>query len=137
MLLSAAQKNWENKPTERRPPMHSESPVGKPIQRVVIKVGTHVITNKDNRIVGKILAKLVEQIAYLYEHGIHAVLVSSGSVIAGKEVMGHRLKATDKITRRQVFSAVGQPRMMRHYYNLFQDHGLCCRSEERRVGKEC
>ena len=106
--------------------MHSESPVGKPIQRVVIKVGTHVITNKDNRIVGKILAKLVEQIAYLYEHGIHAVLVSSGSVIAGKEVMGHRLKATDKITRRQVFSAVGQPRMMRHYYNLFQDHGMRC-----------
>ena len=104
--------------------MDKAIPVGKPIQRVVIKVGTHVITNKDHRIVGKILAKLVEQIAYLYEHGVHAVLVSSGSVIAGKEVMGNRLKTTDKITRRQVFSAVGQPRMMRHYYNLFQDHGM-------------
>src|SRR3546814_17993932 len=43
--------------------------------------------------------------------------------------MGHRLKATDKITRRQVFSAVGQPRMMRHYYNLFQDHGMRCAQE--------
>lgn len=97
-----------------------------PVQRVVIKVGTHVITNKDERIVGKILGKLVDQIAYLYEHGIHAVLVSSGSVIAGKEVMGYELKATDKITRRQVFSAVGQPRMMRHYYNLFHGHGMRC-----------
>lgn len=106
--------------------MRNGVPVGTPIRRVVIKVGTHVITNKDHRIVGKILAKLVEQIAYLYEHGIHAILVSSGSVIAGKEVMGHRLKATDKITRRQVFSAVGQPRMMRHYYNLFHDHGMRC-----------
>ena len=47
-----------------------------PVQRVVIKVGTHVITNKDERIVGKILGKLVDQIAYLYEHGIHAVLFS-------------------------------------------------------------
>src|SRR5690606_7822714 len=85
-----------------------------------------VITNQDNRITGKILAKLVEQIAYLNEHGVQVVLVSSGSVIAGKEVMGHRLKATDKITRRQVFSAIGQPRMMRHYYNLFHDHGMRC-----------
>ncbi|GGH04001.1 hypothetical protein GCM10007415_45240 [Parapedobacter pyrenivorans] len=99
---------------------------GKPVQRIVIKVGTHVITNKDNRIVGKILAKLVEQIVYLYEQGISSVLVSSGSVIAGKEVMSRGLKASDPITRRQVFSAIGQPRMMRHYYNLFQDHGMRC-----------
>jgi len=97
-----------------------------PIKRVVIKVGTQVITNKDNRITGKIMAKLVEQIVHLDEHGIQVVLVSSGSVTAGKEVMGHRLKATDKITRRQVFSAIGQPRMMRHYYNLFHHHGMRC-----------
>lgn len=97
-----------------------------PTKRVVIKVGTHVITNKDNRIVGKVLGKLVEQIAYLYEKGIMSVLVSSGSVIAGKEVMSKGLRSEDPITRRQVFSAVGQPRMMRHYYNLFQDHGMRC-----------
>src|SRR5690606_2998422 len=97
-----------------------------PTRRVVIKVGTQVITNKDSRIVGKILGKLVEQIAYLYEHGIVSVLVSSGSVIAGKEVMSKGLKSKDKITRRQIFSAVGQPRMMRHYYNLFQDYGMRC-----------
>jgi len=97
-----------------------------PTRRVVIKVGTQVITNKDSRIVGKILGKLVEQIAYLYEQGIISVLVSSGSVIAGKEVMSKGLKSQDRITRRQIFSAVGQPRMMRHYYNLFQDHGMRC-----------
>lgn len=97
-----------------------------PIKRIVVKVGTHVITNKDDRIVGEVLGKLVHQIAYLYEQGVHVVLVSSGSVIAGKEVMGRELKATDKITRRQVFSAVGQPRMMRHYYNLFHGYGMRC-----------
>src|SRR5690606_14731422 len=124
MRLSTVQKNWANKPKERRPPMDNGAQADKPIKRVVIKVGTHVITNKDNRITGKILAKLVDQIAYLYEHDIHAVLVSSGSVIAGKEVMGHRLKTTDKITPRQVFSAVGQPRMMRHDSYLFHRHGM-------------
>ncbi|GGZ13778.1 hypothetical protein GCM10007049_01990 [Echinicola pacifica] len=95
-------------------------------KRIVIKVGTNVMTNKDNRIVNTVLRKLVDQIANLYERGIMSVLVSSGSVIAGKEVLGNKVNITDKIIRRQVFSAVGQPRMMRHYYNIFQDYGMRC-----------
>ncbi|TXC82103.1 glutamate 5-kinase [Luteibaculum oceani] len=96
-------------------------------KRVVIKVGTNVMTNRDNRIVQPILKKLVEQIAVLYERDIMAVLVSSGSAIAGKEVMGKlQVPIEDKATRRQVFSAVGQPRMMRHYYSIFHDYGMRC-----------
>jgi len=96
-------------------------------RRVVIKVGTNVITNKDNRIVQPILSHLVEQISKLYENDIMTVLVSSGSVIAGKEVMGsNTLDIEDKVTRRQVFSAIGQPRMMRHYYSIFHDFGMRC-----------
>ncbi|MEQ8220573.1 MAG: glutamate 5-kinase [Arenibacter sp.] len=94
-------------------------------QKVVIKVGTNVMTNKDNRIVKPVLDHLVQQIAELYERNIMSVLVSSGSVIAGMEVMGESL-ITDKATRRQVYSAIGQPRMMRHYYNIFQDYGMKC-----------
>ncbi|RTE55147.1 glutamate 5-kinase [Arenibacter aquaticus] len=94
-------------------------------QRVVIKVGTNVMTNKDNRIVKPVLDHLVQQIAELYERNIMSVLVSSGSVIAGMEVMGE-CHIEDKATRRQVFSAIGQPRMMRHYYNIFQDYGMKC-----------
>ncbi|ALM07705.1 gamma-glutamyl kinase [Sediminicola sp. YIK13] len=94
-------------------------------QRVVIKVGTNVMTNKDNRIVKPVLDHLVQQIAELYEQDIMSILVSSGSVIAGMEVMGES-KITDKGTRRQVYSAIGQPRMMRHYYNIFQDYGMKC-----------
>lgn len=105
--------------------MSNNPTIEKVIQRVVIKIGTQVLTNKDNRISGTILTNLVNQVATLYEQGVHAVLVSSGSVVAGKEVMGE-LKTTDKITRRQVFSAVGQPRMMRHYYNHFHKHGMRC-----------
>jgi glutamate 5-kinase len=94
-------------------------------QRVVIKVGTNVMTNKDNRIVKPVLDHLVQQIAELYERNIMSVLVSSGSVIAGMEVMGES-HIKDKATRRQVYSAIGQPRMMRHYYNIFQDYGMKC-----------
>ncbi|GGZ46865.1 glutamate 5-kinase [Mesonia mobilis] len=94
-------------------------------KRVVIKVGTNVMTNKDNRILGPVLKELVRQIAELYERDIMTVLVSSGSSIAGQEILGE-CKIQDKSIRRQVFSAVGQPRMMRHYYSIFHDYGMRC-----------
>lgn len=83
------------------------------------------MTNTDNRIVRPVLRRLVKQIAELYERGISTILVSSGSVIAGKEVLG-RSSIADKTQRRQVYSAIGQPRMMRLYYNIFQDYGMKC-----------
>ncbi|SOE19906.1 glutamate 5-kinase [Spirosomataceae bacterium TFI 002] len=94
-------------------------------KRVVIKVGTNVMTNKGNRIVRPVLQSLVRQIAALYEQDIICVLVSSGSVIAGMEVLG-KSKIKDKAQKRQVYSAIGQPRMMRLYYNFFRDYGMNC-----------
>ena len=94
-------------------------------ERIVIKVGTNVMTNRDNRIVRPVLRRLVKQIAELYERDIMTILVSSGSVIAGKEVLGES-KIENVTQRRQVYSAIGQPRMMRHYYNIFSDFGMKC-----------
>ena len=94
-------------------------------RRIVVKVGTNVMTNKDNRILGPVLKSLVRQIATLYEEDIMVVLVSSGSAIAGKEILGE-INIKDASKRRQVYSSVGQPRMMRHYYSLFHDYGMRC-----------
>lgn len=92
---------------------------------IVIKVGTNVMTNKDNRIVRPVLRRLVKQIAELYERDIMTLLVSSGSVIAGREVLG-KSKIENRTQRRQVYSAIGQPRMMRLYYNIFHEYGMKC-----------
>ena len=94
-------------------------------KRIVVKVGTNVMTNRDNRIVRPILKNLVRQIATLYEEEVMCVLISSGSVIAGMEVLGES-HIKDKTIRRQVYSAIGQPRMMRVYYNIFRDYGMKC-----------
>lgn len=83
------------------------------------------MTNRDNRIVTPVLNNLVRQIAALYEQGVMTVLVSSGSTIAGKEVLGN-CRTTDKSTRRQIFSSVGQPRLMRLYYSMFKKWGMRC-----------
>tara|TARA_R110002049_G_scaffold302258_1_gene494960 strand:+ start:10319 stop:11089 length:771 start_codon:yes stop_codon:yes gene_type:complete len=92
---------------------------------IVIKVGTNVMTNRDNRIVRPVLRRLVTQISELYERDIMTILVSSGSVIAGREVLGES-NIKDDTQRRQVYSAIGQPRMMRLYYNIFNDFGMKC-----------
>jgi glutamate 5-kinase len=97
----------------------------KPLKRIVVKVGTNVMTNRDNRIVGPVLNNLVRQIAYLYERGIITVLVSSGSSIAGKELIG-QCHVKDPSVRRQIFSSVGQPRLMRGYYEMFDEYGMRC-----------
>ena len=94
-------------------------------ERIVIKVGTNVMTNKNKRIVRPVLRNLVKQIAELYERDIICLLVSSGSVIAGREVLG-KSKIKDRTQRRQVYSAIGQPRMMRLYYDIFHDYGMKC-----------
>ena len=99
--------------------------MNKDIKRVVVKVGTNVLTNRDNRILGPVLRELVRQIAVLYEEGIMVVLVSSGSAMAGMEILGET-NIKDKSIRRQVYSSVGQPRMMRHYYGIFHDYGMRC-----------
>ncbi|WP_461532284.1 glutamate 5-kinase [Sinomicrobium sp.] len=94
-------------------------------KRIVVKVGTNVMINKDNRIVQPILKKLVDQIAELYENDVLTVLVSSGSANAGREILGDS-EIKNKSIRRQVYSAIGQPRLMRYYYSMFHDYGMRC-----------
>src|SRR5699024_1159831 len=94
-------------------------------KRIVVKVGTNVMTNKDNRIMGPVLESIVKQIYMLYDQGIMTVLVSSGSAIAGKEVLSENT-IEDEAIRGQVYSAVGQLRLMRHYYSIFHDYGMRC-----------
>jgi len=95
------------------------------VKRIVVKVGTNVLTNRENRILGPVLRELVRQIAVLHEQEIMVILVSSGSAMAGKEVLGET-NIKDKSIRRQVYSSIGQPRMMRHYYSIFHDYGMRC-----------
>lgn len=92
-------------------------------KRIVVKAGSNVLTNSNRRLVQPILRNIVRQIAELYEHDVITVLVTSGAAIAGKEVLGE-ISQRDKGIRRQVYSSVGQPRLMRHYYTLFHEYGL-------------
>ncbi len=87
-------------------------------QRIVVKLGTSVLTNGTARISRQKMLELIQQIARLYETGHEIVLVSSGAQAAGRE----RLNYPDmgkSVPAKQMLSAVGQSHLMHHYNELF------------------
>lgn len=91
----------------------------------VVKVGTNVLTKKNGELNQSCIDNVIKGIAYLKSEGLSVVLVSSGAVGMGRGELS--LKGpVDKITQRQVLSAVGQSRLMQIYREGFEKHNLCC-----------
>ena len=93
--------------------------------RLIIKVGTNVLTRPDGRLDITSISGLVDQIAALKRGGVELVLVSSGAVGAGRELLPGR-PDDGAVAQRQVYSAIGQVRLMELYRQLFAGHGLLC-----------
>jgi glutamate 5-kinase len=94
-----------------------------PYQRIVVKLGTRLLTGGGNRLDLKAMAGLVAQIATLHAKGIEQVIVSSGAIASGRHKLG--LTKTDKgIALKQVLAAVGQSRLMNVYEQLFGKHHI-------------
>jgi glutamate 5-kinase len=94
-------------------------------QKIVLKVGSNVLTKADGQIDVEVMSKLVKQIALLKKDGHTVVLVSSGAVASGKSI--YKLQnVSDLTTQRQVYSAIGQVKLMNTYSKLFSDFDLIC-----------
>jgi glutamate 5-kinase len=93
--------------------------------KVTVKVGSNVLAKKDGTLNVARIAHLVDQIAYLHKEGVEVILVSSGAVAAGKAVM-EPLKKADAVSRRQLWAALGQVKLISRYSDFFNEHGLVC-----------
>ena len=91
-------------------------------KRIAIKVGSNVLTRNDGHLDVARMAALVDQIAELRHRGIEVLLVSSGAVASGRGALPG-LK-DESVTGRQLFAAVGQAKLIEHYYDLFQEYGI-------------
>ena len=94
-------------------------------KRIAVKIGSNVLTSKDGMLDTERMASLVAQIAELHKNGVEIILVSSGAVASGRGEL-HLDKKIDAVKSRQLFSAVGQVKLLNNYYELFSKHGICC-----------
>jgi len=92
-------------------------------ERVVIKVGSNVLTRGDGKLDVTRMSAIVDQIAWLRSKGYDVILVSSGAVASGRGELqiDHSL---DSVEQRQLFSAVGQVKLVGLYYDLFREFGI-------------
>lgn len=91
--------------------------------RLVVKVGSNVLTRQDGTLDVDRMASLVDQIARVMQMGHEVILVSSGAVSCGRSIV-KPLGKLDEVEQRQLFSAVGQVSLMAHYRELFAAHKL-------------
>ena len=97
-----------------------------PPRRLVIKLGTSVLTAGTDRLNRPYMVDLARQVAGLRADGIQVALVSSGAIAAGKERLGtappQRVRAS--VPLKQMYAAVGQSRLMHLYEQFFEIYGL-------------
>lgn len=93
--------------------------------KIAVKIGSNVLTRKDGTLDITRMSALVDQVAELHRHGVEVILISSGAVASGRsEVKAN--KKLDPVSARQLYSAVGQAKLINRYFELFREHKIAC-----------
>ncbi|MSQ31237.1 MAG: glutamate 5-kinase [Dehalococcoidia bacterium] len=111
---------------QRLQPQHIEH------RRIVVKIGSNVLTGGTDSLTPSVIAGVVEQIAALVRRGAQVIVVTSGAVAAGRhrlrahhEAQGsHRAEAQRDVQSKQVLAAVGQSRLMALWDELFEQQAV-------------
>jgi len=91
--------------------------------KVVIKVGSSLITDGGRGLDRNMIANWAEQMSVLRAGGVDVVLVSSGSIAEGISRLDLKTRPTN-ISELQATAAVGQMGLIQAYEVCFQKHGL-------------
>lgn len=93
----------------------------KKIKRIVIKVGSRVLTGADNSLDTDLIGRLAGEVAALRAENREVIIVSSGAVAAGRKELGIAGRPRT-IPQKQAAAAVGQFRLMHAYEEAFKVH---------------
>jgi glutamate 5-kinase len=91
-------------------------------RKIVVKVGTKVITSKDRALDKERLKDLVRQISDIKDRGVDVLLVTSGAIGAGLWLLGIKKRPTD-LAELQATAAIGQNQLMHLYSEYFKERG--------------
>ena len=91
--------------------------------RIVVKVGTRLLTGGSQNLDMAVMSSLVAQVAHLHKQGAEAIIVSSGAIASGRQKLGLTRTVKD-VPLKQVLAAVGQSRLMNTYEWLFDKYDI-------------
>ncbi len=92
------------------------------VNKIVIKVGTRVLTNEDGFLDKHQITEFSKQVIKLRSNGYSVVVVSSGSVGAGISALGFQ-KRPNILPELQAAAAIGQGKLIEIYNECFKKHG--------------
>ena len=95
------------------------------MRRIAVKIGSNVLTRRDGTLDVTRMSAIVDQVAELHKRGMQVILVSSGAVASGRSEI-HPSHTLDEVSSRQLYSAIGQAKLMGKYYTFFREHGITC-----------
>jgi glutamate 5-kinase len=95
-------------------------------RRIVVKLGTGLLTSGSERLDADVMSRLAEQVAGLRKQKVDIILVTSGAIAAGRERLasagGVATEPRRDMPFRQVLASVGQSYLMQTYDRLFREH---------------
>jgi glutamate 5-kinase len=92
------------------------------VSKIVVKIGTRVLTNEDGFLDKNQIMELSRQIVGLYSAGYNVVVVSSGAIGAGISALG-RHKRPNILPELQAAAAIGQGKLIEIYNECFEKQG--------------
>ncbi|MFQ5882725.1 MAG: glutamate 5-kinase [Candidatus Methylomirabilales bacterium] len=95
----------------------------KSVRRLVVKVGSGVLSQGTLSLQAEAIQGLAKQIAHLMAQGVEVLLVSSGAVMAGMARL-HRQERPRSIPLKQAAAAIGQSALMATYEEAFTPFGI-------------
>ncbi len=92
-------------------------------KRIVVKVGSSLVTNQGTGLDMDALGNWAKQIATLRTQGCEVVLVSSGAIAEGMKRLGWKQRPS-AVHELQAAAAVGQMGLVQAYEKIFREFGL-------------
>jgi len=92
-------------------------------RRIVVKVGSSLVTNEGRGLHEEAIAQWCEQLAVLVRQGREVVMVSSGAIAEGMKRLGWAVRPKD-ISQLQAAAAVGQMGLAQMYETKLRERGL-------------
>ena len=93
------------------------------VRRLVVKIGSNVLTTRNHKLSGAVIKRLVEDVVELRAGGMEVAIITSGAVAAGMGQMGLD-RRPEGIAEQQALAAIGQVLLMDSYKAKFRQQGV-------------